>query len=218
MPYLPLAFGAIALWLRDGRHRMVRLITLYAGLAAGLGLFFLGGVGVVDSVLCDLSIALALSCGLLVDRLCRERGTWKPAWIVVAMLLLASPVVVALPLDLFRMNDSIGQATRASAAVNDDVAFIAGTPGPAACQTLAFCYWAGKPATLDFFNTNQKIAKGLLSEEKITDLIESRYFGLVELDANPTPEQMLPTAAMTKVHTLYHLARADGNSLFYIPN
>ncbi|HEX3973205.1 MAG TPA: hypothetical protein VHX19_17885 [Stellaceae bacterium] len=217
VPYLPLMMGAVALWLLDGRHPMVRLIALYVIFAAFIGIFFLGGVGVVDGVLFDLTIALAIGCGLLIDRLQQAYGRRKPAWAAAAMLMAASPVMAALPLSLFQMNDAMSQAAAKNAAVNADVAFIAGTNGPAACQTLALCYWAGKPETLDFYNTNQKIAKGLLGEEAIATLIEKRYFAVVELDTAPPPEQSLPEAAIESLHALYRVAHTDGGLRFYVP-
>ncbi len=73
------------------------------------------------------------------------------------------------------------EASRAAAA--EDVAFIAARDGPALCETLALCYWAGKPFETDFANVGEKLAAGVIDRDAFVDRIARRRYAVIQLEA-----------------------------------
>lgn len=206
---LPIA-GLVMLALLSPRAAAVRFCLFYAAIAGAIGVYFLGGAGVDVNVLFDADIALCLSAALLLQRL---RTWWRPAW---------AGALVA-PLLLFSLADADWRdanldpaAWREDAATaRDDVAFLAGHPGPAMCEMLAFCYWAGKPPAVDEFNVGQQFETGARSDAEIVRLVEEKRFAVLQFDPGE-PTALGDNVARALQHA-YRLHHRDGFGTFYVP-
>jgi len=111
---------------------------VYAGAALLLGLLFSAGDGVDVNVFFDLSIASAFALGLVA-----ETGSARAA-----LCALPLPLFLAFTFhdnNFFFTRDFRNQSAR-------DIAFLKSHPGPALCDQLSLCLWAGKGAQLDVFN------------------------------------------------------------------
>src|SRR5262249_53367953 len=64
-----------------------------------------------------------------------------------------------------------------------DIAFLKERPGAALCETLSFCYWAGKDAQVDVFNTGQAFATGARDDAALVRLVRARRYGALEFDS-----------------------------------
>src|SRR5581483_3229139 len=64
-----------------------------------------------------------------------------------------------------------------------DIALIAGSPGPALCEQLSLCYWAGKPAGVDVFNMSEQFRTGVRRPDGLAALVRSRQFAVIQLDS-----------------------------------
>jgi hypothetical protein len=64
---------------------------------------------------------------------------------------------------------------------------IAGRPGHALCEELALCFWAGKSVEVDFFNWQQHARQGSRRADEIAQLLDQRYFSIVQLDVPGRP-------------------------------
>jgi dolichyl-phosphate-mannose-protein mannosyltransferase len=207
---IPLA-GAVALFVIARRDRYAMFCAIYAAVATLAGVYFLGGAGVDANALFDADIALALSAALLLNRL--------PVWREGAALAYAIPLIAGLWLldapwetrDFwFRpMADE-----RASA--DAEIALLKASNGPAICEMLSLCYWAGKPATVDVFNMEQAYVTGARSDAVLVHDIANRRYGVVQLE-EPEPFPLTP-AVQRALEANYHVVRQDDDRAFYAPN
>lgn len=201
--------GGVWLYLRAGDKPPVRLILLWAALGGALGLIFVGGAGVNYNAFFDLAIALCVAAGLLVAEL--RRGGAGRLLAAAVMLLLAVPPLTRVPGRLAAFAADLGHRAEQRRAGREDIAFLAAQPGPAACEMLALCYWAGKAEQIDFFNTEQKIIEGAVAPDVLIDRLDRRWYGAIALTDNPPREEQLPPKVMARLRANYRLARVSPN-------
>jgi hypothetical protein len=219
-PILPLVIGAIGLHVLDGKNRYVRLILLYAAVSAAFSTFFLLGIGVGDTIYYELTATLCIAAGLLIDRVrvtlvaLAPASPGRPTW---AMLALALPIAPFFPGAMLHTLGSLTEMPEKIAKSEAQIALLAAAPGPAACQTLSLCYWAGKTFELDFFNTHQKIAKGRFTDAGLLDKVANKYYGAIEISAGAPSEQQLPDRVAASLHANYKVAHQDGGLRIYVP-
>lgn len=179
----PLALGAMAA--REAwRDPDARLLTLWAGLALAIGFLFAAGEGVAVNTWFELLIALALLGPWLLARLralLPEAAQVVPLGALLLALLL-DPLLQA-PDRLLRLPDVLAQHARWEAGSDEDVAFLASTPDPVICETLALCFWAGKAPSVDLFNSRELFRGGHVDEETLLARVEAGEFAVVQLTA-----------------------------------
>jgi hypothetical protein len=163
---LPYVILAIVGWLLLGRRDKASFVVLYFMWSMLSGFWMLTGAGVNLNVLCDAAIALTLGAVLFVKALSGDgllvrmlHGHAK----TVACLLIVLPWMVASLFTYFSSPDAhrvedltdVHQWEKLSQTLSL-------SKGGVACETLAVCYWAGKPMQIDFFNYGEKIYAGLV--------------------------------------------------------
>jgi hypothetical protein len=179
------------------RNRWRSLCLIYASLAALLGIIFSAGDGVDANAFFDLAIALSLVLGL-------TRWTLPAA-------------ASALPLLTFlvlNFSDNNFFFTRAFAARSArDIAFLKSRPGPALCDQLSLCLWAGKSAELDMFNIGEAIKTGARDPAPLVALIEARHFAVLQLE----DLDALGPQVRAAIARHYRTDHADDNGAFLTP-
>jgi hypothetical protein len=206
---------ALVLWRRNDRP--VAFAAIYAAIAVSAGILLLGGAGVDVNALFDADIALALGAGLVIGRLLKQRHA--APHIVGRTFALASVLPLAI---LVSRNHDWRDASfwfnpmqDETALAQKDIAFLQARHGPAICETLAFCYWAGKPAPVDVFNLDQQLIAGARDPAPFLKLIETRHFSAIELDeTTPFP---LPPPEQTAILRNYRLDHTDDEGVFFLP-
>jgi hypothetical protein len=172
---------------------------MYTGAALMLGLVFSAGDGVDANGFFDLAIACALTLGLALDR--------APA--------LAALSAVPLPLFLafnfsdnnfFFTRDFAGQSAR-------DIAFLKSRPGPALCDQLSLCLWAGKGAEVDVFNVGEEIKTGTRDPAPLAGMIADRHFAVLQLQDRAALGPLVRAA----IGKHYRPDHSDDNGSFLIP-
>ena len=174
---------------------------IYAGTALFLGLVLAAGDGVDANAFFDLGIALALALGLVV-----ERGRWP-----VLAAASALPLLIFLGVT-FKDNNFFftGDFARSSAR---DIAFLKSRPGPALCDQLSLCMWAGKGAEVDVFNVGEAIKAGARDPAPLTQMIAHRHFASLQLiDRNG-----LGPEVRRAIEKNYRADHSDDNGTFFIP-
>jgi hypothetical protein len=184
----PLAITAV-LARRFSHDRGVRFCALYATIAAAIGVVFIGGDGVNGNVFFDAIWALCACSALGLRHIPGTRRDPARARMHLYAGLLVAPLVGA----AVRLAEP-GQPGRGwggtrgdPAAATREVSIIASHPGPALCEELALCFWAGKSAEVDVFNWQQHTSRGSRSLDEIAQLLDRRYFGIVQLDVPGRP-------------------------------
>ncbi len=204
--FLPWALlpTAALLWLiaRFPNDRDVRFVALYAVIAIVLGMVFSSGDGVDANVFFDAVIALALAGGLAFNR-------FEPLWVVLAYLFPLAALLVT------NSNDSNFAFTAAfRAAAPRDIGFIADKPGPALCEDLALCYWAGKTASVDVFNMSEAFATHARDDHELAAEIGRCPFGSLQFDS--LDAFALGPRVRSAVLAHYRVDHRDDNGVFLV--
>jgi hypothetical protein len=174
---------------------------LYAAAALLLGLFFSAGDGVDANAFFDLVLACSLALGLAA-----ERG--RPFFAALSAVPL--PLFLAVNFadnNFFFTRDFAAQSAR-------DIALVKSRPGPALCDQLSLCLWAGKGAEVDVFNVGEQIKTGARDPAPLAQMIAARRFAvlqLVDLDA-------LGPTVRAAIEKNYRTDHSDDNGSFLTPS
>jgi hypothetical protein len=170
----------------------------YAGIALALGLIFSAGDGVDANAFFDLAIACALAMGLASDSVPLRA----------ALCALALPVFLVWNFhgnNFFFTGDFRGQSAR-------DIAFLKSHPGPALCEQLSLCLWAGKKAEVDVFNIGEQIKTGARDPATLMRMIATRHFAVLQLE---DLDALGPVRA--EIEQNYRADYSDDNGIFFTP-
>ncbi|MEI9990779.1 MAG: 6-pyruvoyl-tetrahydropterin synthase-related protein [Rhizomicrobium sp.] len=202
--------GAAAMYALGRRDRHVVLCAIYVVLATVTGLYFSGGAGVDANALFDADIAVALSAGVLMNRL--------PAGQSIAAALYAVPLalgVANLQADWRGSDYWLHPMAEDRAAARAQIALLRGAKGPVLCEMLSLCYWAGKPAEVDVFNIEQAYLTSARSDADLVHAIEARHYALVQL------EELSPFPLTPNVHRAldqnYRIVLQDDDRVIFAP-
>lgn len=131
----------------------IDLVLLAIVLGVGLGVLQRSGQGVNFNAHFEGLIALCVGAPLALAGPSAQGA--RRGW---AAALLALPFLVLAPLTVRDIAEELAHRDAAQAAWTQMRDRIARTPGPVACETLALCFWAGKPFVLDVFLYGQRVA------------------------------------------------------------
>jgi hypothetical protein len=160
---LPLGLLAVA------THPWKHFCRIYAPTSLVMGLVFSAGDGVDTNVFFDLALACALTIGLEVEQ---NRRSLLAA-------LTALPMLVFLVWNFHDNNFFFTQGFRAQSA--RDIAFLKSQSGPALCDQLSLCLWAGKGAQVDVFNVGEQTKTGVRNPSALASMLATRHFSVLQL-------------------------------------
>jgi hypothetical protein len=219
--WLPFAavpmIGVVGVYLWRAKDSPVLFVAIYAALAVYAGIFMSGGAGVDVNAMFDADIALALGAGLALGRLLEARAAF--AHIVGRILAFAAFVPFVLlasqSLDWRDWSFWLHPMRDETALAAQDIAFLRAHQGPAICESLALCYWAGKPGPVDVFNLDEQILTGRRDPEPLLQAISTHRFATLELDeTDPFP---LPGIVRGAILYNYRMDHADDEGTFLVP-
>lgn len=211
---LPLAVGGF-LFATRRNDKFVVLCALYSAISFVVGLTYFGGKGVDVNAMFDADIALALVGGLALNRL-SGRGMIHQSAIIAAYLLpLAFGLCSNFDGDWFTRDYWLHPMHDEASAAQQDIRFLRIHTGPAMCEMLAYCYWAGKVAEVDVFNTGQQFATHSESDASLIRMIGRHRFAAMQLDT------LSPFALGDGVHLAldrsYRIDHTNDDGVFLIP-
>jgi hypothetical protein len=104
------------------------------------------------------------------------------------------------------------------------VAYLRQQPGPAVCESLLLCFYAGKPYQYDPFNATRFIAQGKLDPKEMVDRLRSGVYGAVQLNnsvkQNPpdpvTAERFAPSI-IAAIDQSYQPRFQNEDGIVYLP-
>jgi 4-amino-4-deoxy-L-arabinose transferase-like glycosyltransferase len=190
---LPLA---VLVLLRTARRDFC---LIYVAAALAVGLVFSAGDGVDVNIFFDLALACAFAVGAIA-----ETNSARAA-------------LCALPLPLFLIAnfhdnnffftpDFRKQSAR-------DIAFLSSHPGPALCDQLSLCLWAGKGAEVDVFNAGEQIKTGARDSASLAQMIAAHHFAVLQLQ---DLDGLSPVRGRIEKH--YRVDHSDDNGSFFTPS
>ena len=170
-------FGvAAATALRVLRQPSLRLAALLLGCALGVGGYFGGGEGVSINSLFSTLLAISILLGLSFDRL--RAGAVLPTlflWLLIPMAISGN----------WNFHAKLRACAAAERQTAQAVHLLQQQPGPALCESLLLCFYAGKPYRYDPFNATRLILAGQLSPTEVVNGLREHRYGAVQLDGSP---------------------------------
>ena len=195
-------------------ERYLGFCAIYAGLAVLIGTLSAGGAGVDANAYFDLVIALALSVGLMLERLELSGSPVSPAAALI-FIPIALSLYAALDADWYTYDFWLHPWADEARTAEADIAFLRGEKGDALCETLSLCYWAGKPQAVDVFNLGQAYATGSRSDLALVERVAHRDFAVIEYESLG-PFQLTPGVLAT-TKQFYELKRVSDDGVFFLP-
>jgi hypothetical protein len=215
----PLAVGLLAAQ-EAWRDPDGRLLALYAGFALAIGFAFTAGEGVSYNAYFDLLIALTLLGVFLLARLAAlvPAGVRVFPLAALALALLADPLIRA-PDALLGLPRRLEEGAHFEAATREDVEYVAAREGPALCEMLALCFWAGKPPSVDLFNAQQYFRAGRADEELLLRRVARGEFAVVQLFflSQDRDDERVSGQLTRALRTHYVIDRIGANGVFLRP-
>ena len=209
----PAMVAAVALLLGTRADRNVVFCALYALVGVAVGTAFSGGAGVDLNVWFDAAIALSLTGALALTRLSAR----LPQTLVLSAYIVPLLSGLALSYDESWREPGTWLRPGADAAqtARSDIDFLKAHRGPALCEMLSLCYWAGKPPAIDVFNLGQAFATGARSDQALIAQIAHGDFGVLQFDS--LDEFALGPRVKAAVLARYRVDHQSDDGVFLVP-
>jgi hypothetical protein len=214
LPWLVLpAAGIVLLVMRERKDRFVRFAAIYASLALVAALASLGGDGVDANAWFDFAIASSLIIALLLERAAALQ--WEGPAVAVLVAPLGVVLCLSIDADWLAADFWLHPMRDEAAAAEADIAFLKTQKGDAICETLALCYWAGKPPAVDIFNLGEAYATHARNDAALVDAIAKKKFAVVEFEN--FDEFPLTPGVLSALKRNFELARTSDDGAFFVP-
>ena len=182
---IPLALLAILIRRAPRDHALLFAASL-AMVSILVGLASFAKAGVYWNVTFDAAWALSLTAALALNRLRSlggmTGGRLRAALVIGYLAVPASAVAASASIHWGSPRFWIDPRWAEAESSGREIDFIAARPGPALCENLALCFWAGKPAEVDFFNVGERIGGDPRSADALVRLLDARRFGVAQID------------------------------------
>lgn len=215
-------------------HPQQRFASILLAASLGIGGYFAGGSGVCINAFFDAFLAIGVLIGLGFARM--ESGLlriWRLGkssfplavfgWFLIPWLLVPplsdpphTPENWFPPLALRHLAAQENRFDR-------DVALLRSQPGPALCESLLLCYYAGKPFVFDPFNATRFIALGRLDAQTMVAALRRHEYGAVQLNA-PAERTLLEDGdrfappIVVAIEQNYRLRSQSKDGAIYLPD
>ena len=160
--------------------RNIAFCALYALVAMLTGMIFGGGAGVDMNIWFDAMIALALATALLLSRC---QSSLRPLAALAYALPLAAGIAVNWDESWLERDFWLHPMQEEAKVADGDIRFLRAHSGPALCEMLSLCYWAGKAAEADVFNLGQAYATGARSDSALRTRLKERRYAVIAFDS-----------------------------------
>jgi hypothetical protein len=172
----------------------------------------------------DTVIALSIASPLILQRLgsyfASPRVSLGLAQAALS-LLLCGPVVDGLPRTV---HDTLVRQWRKDwlheqvIATQEDVAALRTRPGPAICEDLPLCYWAGEVYEFDPYTWHQKVLGGVASEKELLAAIGEGRFAVIQVNNwGEERQERFSDAFIAALRQHYRVFRKSSNGYFFEP-
>ena len=211
---LPLAITFVAGLSRD---RVAVFCAAYAAIGTVAGAVLLGGMGVDVNAMFDADIAMSLGIASASHRAAQRTEFWWGAPALATVLTVSLGIGLAADFDPDWLGASYwtNPMGEEAALAGGDIAFLRARSGPAVCEMLALCYWAGKPAIVDVFNLDQQFRTRARDPAALAQRLKARNFRTIQLDElTPFPFQENIREVVIKN---YRIARTNDDGVFLVP-
>lgn len=214
----PFLLFSLPLLILDGRNRHSVLPLLFLALASAISLFSLLGEGISTNAYFDAVLAGSLVAARLALRLSDYVAPeYRSNARCVALALMAATMLGNMPNFLAIRAMTLRQVESRPVAA-ETIARIAAVEGPVACDVSAWCYWAGKPNELDFFNFGQRIQTGRADPAPLLHRIETRHYAAFVFNGARHGHYFGGVPVIDTILRSYHDTAPSGGTEILIPS
>jgi hypothetical protein len=201
----------VAAWLAVSARgdRDVQFAAIYVVTAIVCGIGFAAGEGVYWNTMFDAECALALTAAVGVDRAPRRLAV-ALSFLVAPALALAMHATIHWTSPRFWFDPRWSEASTAAA----DIEFVRRHDGAALCEDLALCYWAGKPAAVDFFNMHERLRLEPWRVDPLVRRLNDREYGVAQVEDD---DRNLGPRFMEALRRNYRVDHSSQWGTFWVP-
>jgi hypothetical protein len=214
--------------LRNGKTRIAGFLLLLSLLIGG---YFRGGIGVSINAQFSALLAMSILVGIFLDAGPALRvGRWRLQAGLIALLLFAwllIPWVLVPSLDergsaADNLNPmlAVRNSQAAEARFDQESALLRSHSGPALCENLLLCYFAGKPYRYDPFNAKRLVDLGKLDAQVQVSALQRHEYSAVQLsaplDGDSQAERFAP-AILDAIKQNYRPVLCNQDGAIYLP-
>jgi len=186
LPFL--AAGVTAM--RIVKTPSLRIISLLFWISLVMGMGFSGGRGVSINVFFSNTVAMSILLGIFFEQVRAASDQWPRQRVLlragVPLVCFASLFIALICNDILSPFDYCERLHWERARFVQQVAFLRAQPGPALCESLLNCYFAGKPYVYDPFNSTSLILKGKLDGSLIVAGLQAKEYGAIQFSTPPS--------------------------------
>jgi hypothetical protein len=203
-----------------------RVLALLLGCALAVNTFFCGGRGVSINGMFGSVVAVVLLSGLFIAEISKlpvgpVRALSPPQAWTVLFLWLTIPMIVW---GNWQTENSLERDRASERRFGEEVAFLRQQPGPALCESLLRCYYAGKPYVYDPFNASRFMEQGKLDPGVMVDQLRKQEFGAIQMKGSVTGKledardrERFPEPILEAIDAYYHPGFENGYGTIYVP-
>ena len=177
------------------QNKQAALFPIAVTVCLVTGIIQRGGIGVDINAHFETLIAASIGTGIALAAPARKRARH---WLL-------APFIILVPLAAAQSIAALRHLNRNLANWHSAIAHIAAVPGNVACDNLAYCYWAGKSYSADFFLYGQRFLQ-TGNGTALQEAVNNHSIIAAELPGQPVSCQSNPLA---------HLFRAAAPAIFY---
>jgi hypothetical protein len=203
-----------------------RVLALLLCCALAVDAFFSGGRGVTINGIFGMMLAIVLLNGVFWTEFSslatgRLKVLTQASVCAIFFLWLAIPMATAHNL---RTDKALARSRAGEQNFALEAAYVRQQPGPALCESLLLCYYAGKPYVYDPFNATRFIYLGRLDASVIVNRLRNQEYGAVQLSASV--EQLIARhradshfapSILRAIQQDYRVGFTNENGVVYLP-
>jgi hypothetical protein len=218
LPFYLALFTAFIL--RKDEKRRIAAILLATTLVVGG--YFGGGQGVSINALFSAMLAMAIVIGLFSQEVVSGRWEWanRPQRAYAPLLLFGWLIIPWIISGNMNPVQSMREIAAEQRRFDQDVALLRDRPGPALCESLLRCYFAGKPYEYDPFNATRFIELGKLDASTILEKIHQQGYGAIQLDEkiqDAKDSERFTPSLLAAIQSKYVPALEQEDTVIYVP-
>ena len=213
----------VALWMAFAvRKDQRRIAAILLVTAMAVGGYFGGGQGVSINCLFTALLAMSILIGLFIDAIVARRWSWTgrawAAWVPIALFgWMAIPMILS---GNWNVMGKLRELTAEQRQFDAEVALLRERPGPALCESLLECNFAGKDYVYDPFNATRLIHFGKLDAGVVVNDLRMHRYGAVQMDQPVTGDvnfDRFDPAIVAAVKENYAPVLSQEDAVIYVP-
>ena len=227
---IQIPFAVAIVWLLvDGTARWRPLLAAAFGVAMAYGLYISRGDGAWVNHWFDLIIVVSITSAVAWERAEAywSGAGWPRRWILALfpiLLTLGAAAQEVLPRGIVELSSQRQDWALMESRFADDVAYERMHAGPAICEDLSLCAFAGKALEYDPFGARERILKDAAAATPIIQDLQRHRFQTVQMDASPAEvitgadRALFPEQFMRPLLANYHIDRRTRERAFFVPD